>query len=163
MKIFESSISTIEQFKSVLSELPNAFYAAPCEVLSNSSIGQHTRHVIELYLCLLNGYDCSQVSYDKRERNKRIENEVDFAIAQLNQIQESLVKPNKTVSMGYELDGEESFLPSNYYREVMYNLEHAIHHHALIKIGIKFFTAMQLPDSFGVAPSTMQYRKVCAQ
>lgn len=163
MKIFESSISTIEQFKSVLSELPKAFYAAPCEVLSNSSIGQHTRHVIELYLCLLNGYDCSQVSYDKRERNKRIENEVDFAIAQLNQIQESLVKPNKTVSMGYELDGEESFLPSNYYREVMYNLEHAIHHHALIKIGIKFFTAMQLPDSFGVAPSTMQYRKVCAQ
>ena len=163
MKIFESSISTIEQFKSVLSGLPEVFYAKPCEVLSSSSIGQHTRHVIELYLCLLSGYDCSEVSYDKRERNERIENEVDFAIAQLNQIQESLIKPNKTVNMVYELDGEESFLPSNYYREVMYNLEHAIHHHALIKIGIKFFTDMQLPESFGVAPSTIQYRKVCAQ
>ena len=65
--------------------------------------------------------------------------------------------------MGYELNGEENFLPSNYYREVMYNLEHAIHHHALIKIGIQQFTAIELPESFGVAPSTMQYRKACAQ
>ena len=163
MKIFESSISTIEQFKSVISELPEEFYKAPCDVLSNSSIGQHTRHIIELYLCLLKGYDCSEVSYDKRERNKRIENEIDFAISQLNKIQENLIKPNKNIQMGYELDGEESFLPSNYYREVMYNLEHTIHHHALIKIGIQFFTAIELPDSFGVAPSTMQFRKACAQ
>jgi hypothetical protein len=54
-------------------------------------------------------------------------------------------------------------LDSNYYREVMYNLEHTIHHHALIKVGIEHFTSLQLPESFGVAPSTMQYRETCAQ
>ena len=45
----------------------------------------------------------------------------------------------------------------------MYNLEHAIHHHALIKVGLKIMTKIELPESFGVAPSTIQYRKVCAQ
>ena len=163
MRIFESSIDTLEQFKQILQELPSDCYAAPCEVLSNASIGQHTRHVIELYLCLLNGYGCSEVSYDKRERDKRIENDATFAIGQLQYIQDELERPNKEVQMGYELQGEENFLPSNYYREVMYNLEHAIHHHALIKIGIQYFTPMELPESFGVAPSTMQYRKECAQ
>ncbi|MEM9648432.1 MAG: hypothetical protein AAF969_08120, partial [Bacteroidota bacterium] len=48
-------------------------------------------------------------------------------------------------------------------REVMYNLEHTIHHHALIKVGIQFFTDIPLPESFGVAPSTLQHRQACAQ
>ena len=65
--------------------------------------------------------------------------------------------------MEYELDGTLNQLDSNYYREVMYNLEHAIHHHALIKVAIIHFTDLDLPDSFGVAPSTMEYRKACAQ
>ncbi|MEO1013033.1 MAG: DinB family protein [Bacteroidota bacterium] len=163
MNIFESSIDTLEQFKRILGQLPENCYATPCELLSNATIGQHTRHVIELYLCLLQGYERGEVAYDKRCRNKKIENEVSFAIEQLTLIQEQLEKPNLEFRMAYELNGEENFLPSNYYREVMYNLEHAIHHHALIKIGIKHFTKMELPESFGVAPSTMQYRKVCAQ
>jgi len=163
MKIFKSSIDTLEQFKVILGQLPDRFYALPCEVLSNASIGQHTRHVIELYLCLINGYASSKISYDQRERNIRIEEDVYFAMDQLTLIQDELAKPDKEVRMAYELDGEENLLSSNYYREVMYNLEHAIHHHALIKIGINHFTEMQLPESFGVAPSTMQYRKTCAQ
>ena len=163
MKIFESSVATLEQFKNILQQIPEAVYTAPSEVLSQATIGQHTRHVIELYLCLLNGYDSSEVSYDKRKRDTRIENEPTLAIELLSQIQRTLERPNKEVQMGYELNGEENFLPSNYYREVMYNLEHAIHHHALIKIGIQQFTAIELPESFGVAPSTMQYRKACAQ
>ncbi|MEM1258002.1 MAG: DinB family protein [Bacteroidota bacterium] len=163
MRIFESTMDTLEQFKLILQQLPEKSYNKPCEVLSSATIGQHTRHVIELYLCLICGYEGSEVSYDKRKRDKRIENEVAFAIEKLNFVQDNLEKPNKEVQMGYELNGEKSHLPSNYYREVMYNLEHAIHHHALIKIGIKHFTDLELPESFGVAPSTMQYRKVCAQ
>ena len=163
MKIFDSSLETIEEFKMVLSQLSESNYTSPCEVLSNVSIGQHTRHLIELYLCLISGYDRASVSYDKRERNKKIENELSFAIEQLTFIQENLEKPDKDIQMGYELNGQENFLQSNYYREVMYNLEHAIHHHALIKIGIRQVTNIDLPESFGVAPSTMQYRKACVQ
>ena len=161
--MFDSSIQTIEQFKNVLSQLSSDCYKRPCNALSNASIGQHTRHIIELYQCLINGYESAVVSYDKRERNKRIEEEIDFAVLQLSDIQEKLEKPDKEIYMTYELGDNEVGLKSNYFREVMYNLEHAIHHHALIKVGIKDMTTIELPDSFGVAPSTIQYRKVCAQ
>ncbi|MEW2919968.1 DinB family protein [Muricauda sp. ANG21] len=161
--MFKSSIDTLEQFKQILLELPEDCYAKSCEVLSNSSIGQHTRHIIELYLCLIHGYDGADVSYDRRERNHRIENELSYAIEQLKSIQTQLERPNKPLKVIYELGDLETCLDSNYYREVMYNLEHTIHHHALIKVGIEHFTTLQLPESFGVAPSTMQHRQTCAQ
>lgn len=161
--MFKSSIDTLEQFMQVLLQLPQDCYAKSCEVLSNSSIGQHTRHIIELYLCLIHGYDTADVSYDRRKRNHRIENELSYAIEQLKLIQAQLERPNKPVKVTYELDDSETCLDSNYFREVMYNLEHTIHHHALIKVGIEHFTTLQLPESFGVAPSTMQHRQACAQ
>ncbi|MFD2099433.1 DinB family protein [Flagellimonas iocasae] len=161
--MFKSSIDTLEQFKQILLELPEDCYAQSCKVLSNSSIGQHTRHIIELYLCLIQGYDNADVSYDRRERNLKIENELSYAVEQLKLIQTQLEKPNKPVKVTYELGDTETCLDSNYFREVMYNLEHTIHHHALIKVGIEHFTTIQLPESFGVAPSTMQHRQACAQ
>ncbi len=161
--MFKFSIDTLEQFMQILLQLPQDCYSKSCKVLSNSSIGQHTRHIIELYLCLIRGYDTADVSYDRRERNHRIENELSYAIEQLKLIQTQLERPNKPVKVTYELGDSETCLDSNYFREVMYNLEHAIHHHALIKVGIEHFTTLQLPESFGVAPSTMQHRQACAQ
>nr|WP_299389468.1 DinB family protein [Allomuricauda sp.] len=161
--MFRSSIATLEQFKEILMILPEDVYARPCNILSNASIGQHTRHIIELYLCLIKGYGDADVSYDRRERNRRIEQEKCFAVNQIELIQSNLERPNKTVAVTYELGGQETCLESNYNREVMYNLEHTIHHHALIKVAIEHFTSLELPESFGVAPSTLQHRQACAQ
>lgn len=161
--MFKSSLDTIEQFKEILLQLPEDCYTTSCKVLSHATIGQHTRHIIELYMCLINGYDNADVSYDRRERNKRIEQELPYAIAQLELIQNNLEQPNKPLKVTYELGGVETCLDSNYHREVMYNLEHTIHHHALIKIGIEYYTNLLLPESFGVAPSTMQHRQACVQ
>ena len=161
--MFKSSLDTLEQFKQVLMDLPKDCYSRSCSLLSDASIGQHTRHIIELYLCLIKGYDNSDVSYDHRQRNKRIEEDLSFALEQLVYIQEHLEKPNKAITVRYELAGGENQLDSNYFREVMYNLEHTIHHQALIKVGIQHFSGQEIPESFGVAPSTIQYRKACAQ
>lgn len=161
--MFKSSIQTIEQFKEILSQLPEDCYTRPCQMLSEASIGQHTRHIIELYQCLIQGYDSAEVSYDKRKRDRRIEQELMFAINQLKEIQDTLERPDKELRVSYDLAHNEIALRSNYFREVMYNLEHTIHHQALIKVGIQQFTDILLPESFGVAPSTMQFRTQCAQ
>ncbi|MBO0331581.1 DinB family protein [[Muricauda] lutisoli] len=161
--MFKSSLQTLEQFKQVLADLPKDCYSQSCHILSNATIGQHTRHIIELYLCLIHGYELSDVSYDRRERNLQIEQDLNYALDRLTYIQEHLKKPNKAIKITYELAGEENCMDSNYFREVMYNLEHTIHHQALIKVGIKHFSEQEIPESFGVAPSTLQYRKACAQ
>ncbi|WP_394750929.1 DinB family protein [Spongiimicrobium salis] len=161
--MFRSSLQTLEQFKNVLKQLPEHCYTQPCESLAKASIGQHARHVIELYECLQDGYASGEVCYDKRKRDKRIEQDVDFAVDRICEIQKTLERPDKTLTVSYELNEGEVVIQSNYMREVMYNLEHAIHHEALIKVGIRQMTDILLPESFGVAPSTMQYKSQCAQ
>ena len=50
-------------------------------------------------------------------------------------------------------------MKSSFERELLYCLDHAIHHQALIKIGLKELHLSHLvsPD-FGVAYSTLRYR-----
>ncbi len=161
--MFRSSIDTLEEFKTVLEQLPQGCYDCRCEELEDATIGKHTRHVIELYQCLLQGYENGEVSYDSRKRDREIEMDVEKALKALTDIQNSLERPNKKVMITYGLQNGVTVIESNYFREVMYNLEHAIHHHALIKVGIQQLTEIQVPDTFGVAPATIQFRKLCAQ
>lgn len=46
---------------------------------------------------------------------------------------------------------ELNLIPTNYFREIAYNLEHAIHHMAPIKIGIHEVADLVLPAGYGVA------------
>ncbi|HEX8061527.1 MAG TPA: hypothetical protein VF473_11360, partial [Cyclobacteriaceae bacterium] len=53
---------------------------------------------------------------------------------------------------------EESTVETTYYRELVYNLEHAVHHMAVIKIAIRSTTLIDIPVDFGVAAATIKYR-----
>lgn len=154
---------TLNEFAGVLMQIENEVYTRPCNLLSDATIGQHTRHIIELYQCLLDGYQQGEVSYDKRKRDRQIENDAAVAINHLTAIQHSLNQQDKDLHVVYELNGNTCRLRSNYFREAMYNLEHTIHHLALIKVAIHLFTDIAVSDTFGVAPSTVKYRMQCVQ
>jgi hypothetical protein len=68
-----SIISSLNQLVRLLEEIADSEYATPCTFLSNSSIGEHTRHIVEMFQCLDNCYDSG--FYDNRKRNKIIETE----------------------------------------------------------------------------------------
>lgn len=63
----------------VLNQLTNEQYQQPCKALSNATIGQHVRHILELYTCLYTGYQTGIVNYDNRQRDTRIEQDKNFA------------------------------------------------------------------------------------
>jgi hypothetical protein len=43
---------------------------------------------------------------------------------------------------------------------LVYNIEHAVHHMAIMKIGIREVADyINLPDNFGIAVSTLRYRE----
>jgi hypothetical protein len=158
-----SIISSLNQLKGLLEELEDAEYATPCAFLSNSSIGEHTRHIIEMFQCLEVNYDLGIVNYDDRKRNKSIETDTAFAISQIHAIQQTLDKQNKKIAIVHYLDGEEIRIDSNYRRELLYNLEHCIHHQALIKVAVLQSDTVSVAADFGVARSTIDYKKTCAQ
>jgi hypothetical protein len=54
-------------------------------------------------------------------------------------------------------------IESNYQRELLYNLEHCIHHQAMIKVAIIQSSLVAIDENFGVARSTIEYKKQCAQ
>ncbi|HEX5654610.1 MAG TPA: hypothetical protein VFX58_16145 [Chitinophagaceae bacterium] len=154
------------QISNTLQQLNDAEYAAPSKLLFNASIGQHVRHIIELFQCLENGYEAGAVNYEKRKRNYRIETERELAITLLKEIYDRLDKPNKEMVLEAEDYGdclETVIVPTNYFREIAYNLEHTIHHMALIRVGVNEVSAVALPEEFGVAYSTIKFRQQCAQ
>ena len=162
--MFSRSIQTINELMFLLKKLQdNDSYSKPVISLSGATIGQHTRHIIELYQCLLEGYESGMVNYDKRKRDRLLEVNSNKAFSALHLIKEKLEQENKDLQLEFEIDDKSMRLHSNYYREVYYNLEHCIHHQALIKVALLELKIKELPDQFGVAPSTIQYRKQCVQ
>jgi TATA-box binding protein (TBP) (component of TFIID and TFIIIB) len=89
-----------------------------------------------MFQCLENQYDLGVVNYDKRKRNILIQTDTEFAIQNIVSIQQNLEKENKNIELLQIIDGEEIRIESNYFRELLYNLEHCIHHQALIKVAI---------------------------
>ena len=161
--MLQTSIFTLQLFRGILGQLQNAQYTQQHDLLAHASIGQHTRHIIELYQCLLDGYATGEVCYDNRKRDIRIETDLEVAVASLEKIEYSLDRPNKDLRLVLEGEQGNCQIDSNYNREVLYNLEHAIHHHALIKVALIPMTVIDVPAEFGVAPSTLAFRKSCAQ
>jgi hypothetical protein len=146
--------------------LDAAEYRQPSQRLFNATIGQHVRHIIELFQCLQQGYEAGVVNYDKRERNLLLEQDKDFALEQLVLLFTNMERDNKTLVLQAIYDehsNEPELIPTNYLREVAYNLEHTIHHMALIRVGINEVSHVQLPQNYGVASSTIKYKKACAQ
>jgi hypothetical protein len=154
------------QLSESLNQLKDSEYTQPSKILFNATIGQHARHIIELFLCLEKGYNEGVVNYEKRKRDHRIESDRKLAIQLLKDIYHRIERSNTELTLETE-DFEDSVttvsIPTNYYREIAYNLEHTVHHMALIRVGINEVSSVVLPDEFGVAFSTLKYRKECAQ
>ena len=154
------------QLSETLNQLSNEEYTRSSKILMKATIGQHVRHIIELFQCLEKGYDTGLVNYEKRKRDYRIETEKDLAIELLKNIYKNIEKPNRSITLEAEDYCDEVqvvSIPSNYYRELAYNLEHTIHHMALIRVGVNEVSSVVLPEEFGVAYSTIKYRQQCAQ
>ena len=166
MQLQQSVQHVFVQLEQSLTALTQEQYSQPCPSLFKASIGQHVRHIIELFICLDKGYEDGTVNYEKRKRDTRIESDPNFAIALLHNIYDSINKKDKQLMLeaGYDEHSDETMvIHTNYYREVVYNLEHTVHHMALIRIGISEVSSVSIPENFGIASSTVKYRKTCAQ
>lgn len=148
----------------VLGQLNDDEFTFRFAELGNSTIGEHSRHVIEMFQCLVNGYDTSVVNYERRTRDLQLQTNLRFAIQTLQRISDDIEMPDKPLAVSYISSAEgELMIQSNFYRELLYNLEHCIHHQALIKVGLRHFENVSVSADFGIAASTIEYRSQCAQ
>jgi hypothetical protein len=154
---------TLTELSDLVSKLSDVVYCTPCYDLSNASIGEHTRHIIEMFQCLNNQYENGVINYDSRQRDYLIQTNAAFASDCIAQILSQIEKPNKMLQLQQIVNEVELLIESNYHRELLYNLEHCIHHQALIKVAILQNATIVVDENFGVAYSTINYRNQCAQ
>jgi hypothetical protein len=155
--------NSLDELVDLLNQLSEKEYSKSCFELSGASIGEHTRHIVEMFQCLNQNYDSGIVNYDKRERNVLIQTNTDFAVQMILDVKNSIQKENKKLDLQQMIDGSAIKIQSNYFRELLYNLEHCIHHQALIKVAVLKYENVAVDENFGVARSTVEYRKQCAQ
>jgi hypothetical protein len=154
------------QLQDVLENLSDSQYAAPVELLSGATVGQHVRHVIEFFQELAHSYEDGTVNYDRRNRNSVLEINRCLAIHLLADTALAVDRPDKDLVLVAHLsqgDMEPVVIRTNYFRELLYNIEHTVHHMALLRIGINGVAKIVLPANFGVAASTIKFRQTCAQ
>ncbi len=154
------------QLQEVLENLSNHQYTAQVDVLSGATIGQHVRHIVEFFQELDKGYETGTVNYDQRNRSQLLETNRVLAIGQLSSMALAVDRPDKDLALMTHVTVdvvEPVVIRTNYFRELLYNIEHMVHHMALLRIGIAMVSKMSLPVHFGVAASTLKFRQTCAQ
>lgn len=161
--------SVLNNLKTVLEHLNNQSYTQKNLSLFGSSIGAHCRHIIEFYLCCFEQKKKSKINYDLRKRNKQLELNHKKAIIVIDKIMCLLdsvdSKDNTSLNINICLNNEVSAskeITSSFFRELIYCMDHCIHHQSLIKIALLEQGLIDLVDeNFGVAFSTQIHRKTC--
>jgi hypothetical protein len=165
MSITSTCIQILDQLATLVKQIEEKDFYKPSGALSGSTVGQHLRHTLEFFCCLEQGFDNGTVNYDKRSHDKLIETDKFLAIASIEKIisfvSEFDATKSLTLEVGYDLKTE-TFLAiqTNALRELVYNIEHAVHHMAIMKIGIREVAPyIVLPSDFGVAASTVRHKE----
>jgi hypothetical protein len=159
----------LQEIKSLIVSIKNDHYLVKSKLLSGSTIGQHVRHILEFYICLMHGARKGTVNYDQRERDLELETNRQFAGYTIDKICSNLSVITNCEILDLECnfsskEGSNTIIKTSFSRELAYCLEHSIHHQALIKIGLIEQHAGHLIDpKFGVGHPTIRHIEKCAQ
>ena len=164
MQLSEACTFILNQLSDVVQQLDEKDFARPSVALSKATVGQHTRHTLEFFLCLESGFEKGIVNYDKRAHDKLIESDKYIALNAINRIRDFVQGQKKDqplkLEAGYERNSDACMIiETNYFRELTYNIEHAVHHMAIMKIGLREVAPyVTFPSDFGIAISTIRHQ-----
>lgn len=164
MQVKDALLLTIQQVNDLLEQLEPHEYRKPLPEFEGSTLGQHFRHILEFFICLERGVPSGVVDYASRERNLLFEDAPGVAKSSLDAFSSVLtqLQPATPVDLVAEFGGHDRpSYQSTVGRELAFVYDHAIHHLAIIKIGLRcHFPHIQMDRDLGVSPSTIKARKM---
>ena len=163
MQASSAILSLIDQIDFVLDQMEPEAYRKPLPEYNGSTLGQHFRHILEFFQCLQKGAETNGVvDYAGRKRNLLYEDNPQLAKEALHLFAGSVddLDMNLQVMVRAEFgSNERPEYPSTVGRELVFAYDHAIHHLAIIKIGLQVhFPEVNTDKDLGVSPSTLKFR-----
>jgi hypothetical protein len=156
----------LNRFLSIIASLTDSQYLLDKQPLFNSSIGAHTRHVLDHYQAFIDGLPMGHINYDARARVSDVElnrtvaiekiNSMIACIAQIENYDEALL-----VSVDIGMPDDKEIVPqrSTVGRELTFLHGHLIHHEALVAFILRALNVSLDVDNVGLAPATVKHRE----
>ena len=168
MNAKQGTILIAAQMAGLLEKLDRETYTRPLPLFHGSTVGQHFRHILEFYTCLFDGALSARVDYSSRKRNNTLGECPRTALAVLDYIADAVKNQDDRQWLNVESEFSDDYIGgedrpayiSSMGRELQYAFDHAVHHLAMIRMGLEaYFPEIPVDDDLGVAPSTIKYRK----
>ena len=167
------------QLDQVLSRIDGEQYAQHLSDVFDASLGGHVRHLLDHYenffSSVLETYPSEpdelrlsdrrpMVNYDSRQRDRLVEVELDVArgrIERICQTLESMPRKDVEVDIILQIDHapENALQRTTLARELSFLHSHSVHHMAIISYMLRAMGVDDMPNTFGIAPSTIKYRE----
>ncbi|BBB25305.1 DinB family protein [Amphritea japonica] len=168
-KMISSTVNILDQLQDFISSIDAATYQASHKPMFDSSIGQHLRHILDMFQALIQNSDASVINYDIRQRGIPLETIQQEGIVALDSVRQWLTglttaDLQRNVTILTEVDIDEQFsvqLSSSFGRELAFASTHAIHHLALMATIAKVL-GCQVDAQYGTAPATATYLRSLA-
>lgn len=149
----------------ILGQINPQDYNTRLALLNGSSLGQHFRHILDFFHCLALAGETGVVDYANRERSPAAEADPHYTARAFEVVLNKIERMDEAAFLQMRADFQDipeeqrALYPTSAGREMTFVHDHAIHHLAMINIGIKEYCPYILtPEYFGVAPSTIKYR-----
>lgn len=156
--------NALEQLSDILVELEQMPGQLADNVYKEANVGQHMRHVFDHMLAIKLAIAEGLVDYDKRDRGNEVETDRFMATQQLSLLRLWIQTEdfnNHKIAVASEIDCENTQrmrFDSNLNREILYVINHTIHHAAHIKLTLAQF-GINLPAHIGIAPGTASFNR----
>lgn len=170
--IVTGALESLYQMSKLLGILTPTQYTHICAPYMQSAMGNHVRHVLDMFYAFKMGVTAQNplVDYDIRRRGASIESCVDEAVGDINGhidwlntyfLQatdlDALLSQSLDVSTEVCLSHTVSVsVKSNVARELIFIASHAVHHFAILG-SIAKLQNITLDENFGVAPATRTF------
>lgn len=165
MNVKEGIRQLTGQIQGLLSQMDDNLYKKPLDIYNGSTIGQHIRHIFDFYRCLSNGIAAGTIDYANRQRDINIEVNSSFASLAFEKELQNLLTLDEAQSISVRgdyfinPDVPRPEFASSIGRELTFLHDHAIHHLAMIRIGLEQEKPQLVQNEyFGVAPSTVKFK-----
>ncbi len=160
------NLESIDQMITFIAGLNDAEYQYSAAPWFDSSIGQHLRHIVDLFLALKDRTSPDSINYDIRRRGSPIETIRKTGLVELSDIRQWMsniseedIKQEISVSTEVALSSQqtETFV-SSFGRELCFASSHLTHHLAIMAVIAKMAGKVVDP-TLGLAPATATFAR----
>ncbi|MGX9416727.1 DinB family protein [Vibrio sp. WJH972] len=171
LPVIQGCIETLEQGYECLEFLTDEQYLWSAKPHVNSSIGEHFRHLLDLFHAVNVGMSESAknneplvIDYNLRRRGHIVETSREQALLELSQLiqwLETLSEQELKTSVDVLTEvsiihTDMNLMTSTLEREITFAALHATHHYAMTKVTTSLLD-LNVSDDFGFAPATLSY------